>query len=52
MPSGSARPFRTSSTCGYVRSDTQNVLRALDSQACLNAMQQRHRFARGRRFIE
>ena len=28
MPSGSARPFSTSSTCGYVRSDTQNVLRA------------------------
>ena len=27
MPSGSARPLSTSSTCGYVRSDTQNVLR-------------------------
>ena len=52
MPSGSARPFRTSSICGYVRSDTQNVFRAPGGLARLHAMQQRHRFAGRRRFVE
>ena len=53
MPSGSARPLRTSSVCGKVRDDTRNTaLLARRRLLRIQPVEHRHRLGRGGAFVE
>ena len=53
MPSGSARPFRTSMVCGNVRADTRNTaLLPRRRLLRIQPVEHRHRLGRGGAFVE